>query len=80
MKQWWDARSSKEASSQRACAYEYVVLVALIMLAATHQAHSYLIDLLQSAGMFLMCVFFNRSLPPVKALIPGTRYMTFHVH
>ena len=32
--------SSGEAGSQQACAYEYLLLVAVVMLAATHQAHT----------------------------------------
>ena len=64
--QGYDARSSGEASSQQVCAYEYLLLVVVVMLAATHQAHSYVLGLLQSAGLFFV------SYPQVES-IPAPR-------
>ena len=54
MNQWCDARSSGEASRQQVCAYEDLSLVAVVVLAATHQTHSYLLGLLQSAAVFFL--------------------------
>ena len=71
MKQWCDACSSGEASRQQVCAYEDLLLVAVVVLAATHQAHSYLLGLLQCA-----CIFFLG----VKALIPpGTNKIMYTI-
>ena len=58
MKQWCYACSRGEASSPQVCACEDLLLfVAVVVLAATHQADRYLLDLLQSVCRYFFVFF-----------------------
>ena len=77
MKQWCDARSGGEASSQQLCAYEdLLLLAAVVMLAATHQAHSYLLGfaaVCRHLIKYLFCYFrtygIHKNLPGIYVTI-----------
>ena len=58
------------------CTYEYLLLVAVAVLAATHQAYWHLLRLLQSAGFFLVFSLRTQEVEPIPHSRVVSVYMT----